>query len=212
MDNEYSFIQQDSSTGSGSGIGALLCPCESENASNSIYIMENFSTTNSERILHNTTAVAPDQESEQEIVGETWQIIYVSLVLTFMFIALISDMVGADMVMVAALTMLMASNIISVQEGIAGFANEGLLTVLVLFVVAAGISHTGALDWYMGKLLGRPKNVTSAQLRLMIPIAIISAFLNNTPVVVVMIPIVQRWGKNVGVSPQQLLMPLSFAR
>ena len=113
--------------------------------------------------------------------------------------------------MIVALTLLMASKIISIQEGLAGFANEGLLTVLVLFVVAAGISHTGALDWYMGKLLGRPNNTASEQLRLMLPIAVISAFLNNTPVVAVMIPIVQRWGKNVGVSPQQLLIPLSFA-
>jgi len=81
----------------------------------------------------------------------------------------------------------------------------------VLFVVAEGISVTGALDWYMGRLLGTPKTGAGAQLRLMIPIAIVSAFLNNTPVVVVMIPIVQRWGKNVGISPQQLLIPLSFA-
>mmetsp|Transcript_27097 Transcript_27097/g.40742 ORF Transcript_27097/g.40742 Transcript_27097/m.40742 type:complete len:1257 (+) Transcript_27097:197-3967(+) len=150
-------------------------------------------------------------ENGDEPKGELWQIIYVSIVLFLMFVALISDQVGADLVMVGALTLLLAPGIISIQEGLAGFANEGLLTVLVLFVVAAGISHTGALDWYMGKLLGRPTSTASAQLRLMIPIAIISAFLNNTPVVVVMIPIVQRWGKNVGVSPQQLLMPLSFA-
>ena len=63
----------------------------------------------------------------------------------------------------------------------------------------------------MGKILGRPKSSAGAQLKLMLPIAIVSAFLNNTPVVVVMIPIVQRWGKNIGVSPQQLLIPLSFA-
>jgi hypothetical protein len=62
-----------------------------------------------------------------------------------MFVALISDRVGADMVMMVALTLLMASKIISIKEGLDGFANEGLLTVLVLFVVAAGISHTGAL-------------------------------------------------------------------
>jgi Na+/H+ antiporter NhaD/arsenite permease-like protein len=85
------------------------------------------------------------------------------------------------------------------------------LTVLTLFVVAEGISKTGALDWYMQKLLGRPKTTASAQLRLMIPVAIVSAFLNNTPVVAVMIPIVQRWGKNIGISTQQLLIPLSFA-
>lgn len=211
MNNEYDLFN----TGA-------LCPCDEEHFDH-LNTREPFESTfhtnanlpidhhtqyTHERFLHNEASNAGDEEPQ----GKLWQIIYVSFVLLFMFIALVSDAIGADMVMVSALTLLMAAQIISVQEGMAGFANEGLLTVLVLFVVAAGISHTGALDWYMGKLLGRPKNATSAQLRLMIPIAIISAFLNNTPVVVVMIPIVQRWGKNVGVSPQQLLMPLSFAR
>ena len=204
---------------------AALCPCKEDDA---MFMIENYNDYYSHAItLEATTTATATYDYENRILqsieneasteeegngGQLWQIIYVSFVLLFMFLALVSDTIGADMVMVSALTLLMASNIISIQEGIAGFANEGLLTVLVLFVVAAGISHTGALDWYMGKLLGRPNNTTSAQLRLMVPIAIISAFLNNTPVVVVMIPIVQRWGKNVGVSPQQLLMPLSFAR
>eukprot|EP00978_Attheya_sp_CCMP212_P041383 scaffold236706_cov48-Attheya_sp.AAC.1 len=148
---------------------------------------------------------------ETDTDGETWEVVYVSFVMLGMFVALLSERVGADWVMLTALTCFMAAGIVTIEEGLKGFANEGLLTVLVLFVVAAGISVTGALDWYMGKVLGRPKSAASAQLRLMIPIAIISAFLNNTPVVAVMIPIVQRWGKNVGVSPQQLLIPLSFA-
>ena len=113
--------------------------------------------------------------------------------------------------MLSALTLCMAANIVTIAEGVSGFSNEGVLTVLVLFVVAAGIQLTGGLDWYMSKLLGRPVNTPAAQLRLMIPIAIISAFLNNTPVVVIMIPIVQKWGKNVGIAPSQLLIPLSFA-
>eukprot|EP00549_Striatella_unipunctata_P022054 CAMPEP_0118726066 /NCGR_PEP_ID=MMETSP0800-20121206/33489_1 /TAXON_ID=210618 ORGANISM="Striatella unipunctata, Strain CCMP2910" /NCGR_SAMPLE_ID=MMETSP0800 /ASSEMBLY_ACC=CAM_ASM_000638 /LENGTH=1154 /DNA_ID=CAMNT_0006634835 /DNA_START=160 /DNA_END=3625 /DNA_ORIENTATION=+ len=145
-----------------------------------------------------------NNELERQLVEskpETWKIVYMCFVLVVMFVALISDRVGADSVMLGALTLCMASEIISVEEGLAGFANQGLLTVLVLFVVAAGISVTGALDWYMGKLLGRPKTTAAAQLRLMIPV------LNNTPVVVVMIPILQRWGKNIGVNPQQLLIP-----
>jgi di/tricarboxylate transporter len=81
----------------------------------------------------------------------------------------------------------------------------------ILFVVAAGIQLTGGLDWYMAKLLGRPKSVQGAQLRLMIPIAFISAFLNNTPVVVVMIPIVQKWCRTLSMPVGQLLVPLSFA-
>jgi hypothetical protein len=148
-----------------------------------------------------------DEEEEVHL----WEILYTCGVFLFMFVALLSDRVGADSVMMVALTAFMASKIISVEEGLAGFANEGVLTVLSLFVVAEGISKTGALDWYMGKLLGRPKTAPSAQLRLMVPIAIVSAFLNNTPVVAVMIPIVLKWAKNIRISAQQLLIPLSFA-
>jgi len=113
--------------------------------------------------------------------------------------------------MLTTLTAFMAAEIISVEEGVEGFANQGLLTVLVLFVVAEGIAKTGALDWYMGKMLGNPKTSASAQLRLMAPVALVSAFLNNTPIVVVMIPIVQKWARQIRVPVQQLLIPLSFA-
>eukprot|EP00526_Cylindrotheca_closterium_P004033 CAMPEP_0113606276 /NCGR_PEP_ID=MMETSP0017_2-20120614/2769_1 /TAXON_ID=2856 /ORGANISM="Cylindrotheca closterium" /LENGTH=1216 /DNA_ID=CAMNT_0000514811 /DNA_START=270 /DNA_END=3920 /DNA_ORIENTATION=- /assembly_acc=CAM_ASM_000147 len=140
-----------------------------------------------------------------------WEIIYTCVVLFAMFAALISDRYGADSVMLTALTAFMAARTITVEEGLDGFSNEGLMSVLTLFVVADGISKTGALDWYMGKLLGRPATAASAQLKLMIPIAVVSAFLNNTPVVAVMIPIVQRWAKNIRISAQQLLIPLSFA-
>eukprot|EP00980_Cylindrotheca_fusiformis_P030570 scaffold25049_cov127-Cylindrotheca_fusiformis.AAC.2 len=151
-----------------------------------------------------------DDDTEDDPVL-LWEIIYTCVVLFLMFVALISDRFGADSIMLTALTAFMAASIISVPEGLDGFANEGLMTVLTLFVVADGISKTGALDWYMGKLLGRPTSAASAQLKLMIPIAIVSAFLNNTPVVAVMIPIVQRWSRNIGISVQQLLIPLSFA-
>jgi len=140
-----------------------------------------------------------------------WQVIYACVVLLFMFIALISDRIGADSVMLSAVTAFMAAGIITLKEGLAGFSNQGLLTVLTLFVVADGISKTGALDWYMGKLLGRPQTAASAQIRLMLPVCVVSAFLNNTPVVIVMIPIVQKWAKNINISAQQLLIPLSFA-
>jgi predicted amino acid-binding ACT domain protein len=80
-----------------------------------------------------------------------------------------------------------------------------------LFVVAHGLTVTGAIDWYIGKLLGTPKSAAGAQLRLMIPVTIVSAFLNNTPIVAVMIPIVLRWARTIRVSASQLLIPLSYA-
>jgi len=140
-----------------------------------------------------------------------WEMIYVVVVLFGMFVALVMDRIGPDMVMVSTLTLFMVSGIISVEEGLAGFSNEGILTVIVLIVVAGGVGHTGALDWYMGKLLGKPETIANSQMRLMVPILLVSAFLNNTPVVALMIPIIQRWSKNIGFSSQQLLIPLSYA-
>jgi di/tricarboxylate transporter len=143
--------------------------------------------------------------------GELWEILVVSITVFFMFAILLSDRIGADWVMIAGLTIFMACQIITISEGLGGFSNEGILTVLVLFVVAEGISRTGALDWYMGKVLGHPKSIAGAQIRLMVPIATLSAFLNNTPIVAVMIPITLRWARNIGVPRQQLMIPLSFA-
>jgi di/tricarboxylate transporter len=113
------------------------------------------------------------------------------------------------MVMLVALTMFMVSGIISIEEGLEGFSNEGVLTVMALFAVAAGISKTCALDWHMSKILGRPKTIPGAQLRLMIPITIVSAFLNSTPVVAIMTPVVERWARNVDMPVQQLMMHVS---
>ena len=120
--------------------------------------------TNNSNSNSNTTTT---NDVEQQQSGSLFQIIYTCIVLFLMFVALISDRVGADSTMMGALTLFMAANIITIEEGLEGFANEGLLTVLVLFVVADGISKTGALDWYMSKLLGRPNTNASAQLRLM---------------------------------------------
>jgi Citrate transporter len=77
--------------------------------------------------------------------------------------------------------------------------------------VAHGLTVTGAVDWYIGKLLGTPKLAAGAQLRLVIPVTLVSAFLNNTPIVSVMIPIVLRWGRTIRVSASQLMIPLSYA-
>ena len=187
---------------------AGYCPCPDPLQQRYLQ-QDNNSTTSPTTITTDDSSASSSSSSSSD--GETWEIVYTCVVLLIMFVALVSDRIGADSVMLAALTAFMAAEIISVQEGLTGFANQGLLTVLVLFVVAEGISKTGALDWYMQKLLGKPSTVASAQLRLMIPIAVVSAFLNNTPVVAVMIPIVQRWAKNNRMSSQQLLVPLSFA-
>jgi di/tricarboxylate transporter len=150
-------------------------------------------------------------EEEAEAPKETWEIVFASIVIIAMFVGLILERIGADHVMLITMTMFMVTEIITVREGLAGFSNSGVITVMILFVVAEGISKTGALDWYMSKLLGSPKTIASAQLRILIPITIFSAFLNNTPIVVVMLPVILQWAKNNRLPKQQLMIPLSFA-
>ena len=150
-------------------------------------------------------------DEEEEGSPPVWQTVVVSVALFIMFMFMLTDKIGPDWVMIAGLTLFMACEIVTVKEGLEGFANEGILTVMALFIVAEGVSRTGALDYYMGLIMGKPKTVAGAQLRLMIPIAILSAFLNNTPIVAVMIPLTLRWAKNIGVPRQQLLIPLSYA-
>ena len=148
---------------------------------------------------------------EEEPPKETWEIAFASVVIFLMFAGLVWERIGADHVMLITMTAFMVAGIITVKEGLAGFSNSGVITVMILFVVAEGISKTGALDWYMSKLLGSPKTIAGAQLRILIPITLVSAFLNNTPIVVVMLPVVLQWAKNNRLPKQQLLIPLSFA-
>lgn len=79
-----------------------------------------------------------------------------------------------------------------------------------LFAVAEGITQTGALDAFFRKVLGRPKTSAGAQIRMMLPVGFWSAFLNNTPVVALMIPIVSSWSRALKISPGQLMIPLSY--
>lgn len=125
--------------------------------------------------------------------------------------AMVRGLAGPDLVLAGAMTALLMFGILTPAQAAEGFGNEGMLTVGVLFVVAAGVESTGAMDWVVRRVLGRPTTTLSAQLRMMLPAAAISAFLNNTPVVAMMLPIVQDWAKRIGISPSKLLMPLSWA-
>src|SRR5690554_2655923 len=115
------------------------------------------------------------------------------------------------MVMMAALVVLSASGIISADQALAGFSNSGLITVVAMFVVAAGIHHSGGVDLLVNHLLRSPKSVRSAQARIALPVALLSGFLNNTPVVATMIPAVHAWSRKIGIPASKLMIPLSYS-
>lgn len=149
---------------------------------------------------------------------EAWITIGIVLV---MLLTLTFTRLAADVVLIAALTLLLVVptqrdgnwkiGVLSVQEAISGFSNPGPLTVGILFVVAAGLVQTGAVEVLVHSLLGRPKSLVHAQVRMMLPVVGVSAFLNNTAVVAMMIPAIRDWAKKLGISPSKLMLPLSYA-
>jgi di/tricarboxylate transporter len=119
--------------------------------------------------------------------------------------------ISPDVIMSAGLTILLVSGVLKPEEALAGFANQGVLTVAVLYVVARGLTETGAIAWIVQYILGRPRNGVQAQMRLMASASALSAFLNNTPVVAVFLPAVKMWARRNNLGLSRLLIPLSYA-
>ncbi|MEE4360555.1 MAG: SLC13 family permease [Pseudomonadales bacterium] len=124
---------------------------------------------------------------------------------------LVSTRITPDLVLMAALTVLSVAGVLTPTEALGGFANDGLITVAALFVVAAGMRDSGAVDLIVQRVLGTPGHYRLALTRLMLPVLLISGFLNNTPVVATMIPAVLRWSRRIAIRPSKLLIPLSYA-
>lgn len=107
--------------------------------------------------------------------------------------------------------MLLVFGVLGPVEALAGFANPGVITIATLYVVAAGLKETGAVQWIARLLLGHPKNQRAAQLRMIAPTGVLSGFMNNTAVVAMFIPAIQDWAQRLGIPASKLLLPLSYA-
>ncbi len=132
-----------------------------------------------------------------------------TIVAVFVIIAVTS--VPLYMTILGGVTLLMVGGIITPQEALAGFSNEGMVTVAALFIVAAGLTETGAIPAVIQRILGRPSGERSAQLRITAPVSIASALLNNTPIVAMMMPVISDWSRRIGIPASRLLIPLSYA-
>ncbi|MBW1833116.1 MAG: SLC13 family permease [Deltaproteobacteria bacterium] len=115
------------------------------------------------------------------------------------------------MVLIAAVTILLLTGIIEPSEAFIGFSNPAVVTIAALFVVAAGVRETGGLDLAARVVLGRPRSLAGGQLRMMFPVSALSAFLNNTPVVAMFVPLITGWARRNHFSVSLMLLPLSYA-
>lgn len=142
----------------------------------------------------------------------TFEVIIVFITLALMLTALATDKMRPGMILFSAVVVFLCTGILSPKELLAGFSNKGMITVALLFLVSEGIRQSGALTQFIKKLLPQEKtSVLKAQLRILPTITVISAFLNNTPVVVIFAPIIKRWANYLKLPATYFLIPLSYA-
>jgi di/tricarboxylate transporter len=136
--------------------------------------------------------------------------ITIATVLT-MFTVLLTTKLRTDLVFLGAIGVLFVTGVLDAKEAFSGFSSTSVVVIGVLFVVVAGLTYTGVLQWMVKHLLGQPDSYSKAIFRLMLPVAALSSFLSNTTVVALFVNIVKMWSKKLGIAPSKLLIPLSYA-
>ncbi len=133
-------------------------------------------------------------------------------VIIIAIILFVTEKIPVDLIALLIICALVVTQVISPAEGISGFSNTATITVAFMFVMSAALLKTGALQFVAYKLADIFKaNFKLGMGLMMLLIALISAFINNTPVVAVFIPVIIQIAKSTGVSPSKMLIPLSFA-
>ncbi len=140
---------------------------------------------------------------------ELW---YTAVLLVLMSILLVVEIVQIELVMFTVLLLLIVGDVITVKEAFSGFSNEGMLTIGLLFILAGALNNTGLLHRMVEFLFGRGNGgIARRLLRILFPVAAVSAFMNNTPVVAMLIPPLRRWAEKYGHSVSRYLLPVSYA-
>ncbi len=138
--------------------------------------------------------------------------IITSVVIVLAVILFISEKLSVDLIALLIIGSLVLTGVISPEEGVAGFSNPATLTVAFMFVISAAILKTGSLQYVAGLLTRTFRNhYQRGVILLMVVVSAVSAFINNTPVVAVMIPVTTQIAKNSGRAASKLLIPISYA-
>lgn len=139
---------------------------------------------------------------------EAWFTLGVIIALVY---ALVREVLRVDLTVLSALGLLLLAGVVTPLEAFSGFSDPAVITIAALYVLAAGIHRTGVLSSIDRFLVARKPKLTGTLVRVMLPTAFMSAFLNNTPVVAMLMPRLQSVAQRTGLSASKLLMPLSFA-
>lgn len=142
------------------------------------------------------------------MAAEAWIVLAVVL---GVFASLVWELASPATTMVAAMVIVLVTGVVTPEQALSGFSNPAPITVAALYVLARAVEKTGVLTTLVNRMLGAGNNHRAALTRLVVPTAAASAFLNNTPIVAMLLPNVQAWAAEKRLSPSKFLMPLSFA-
>jgi di/tricarboxylate transporter len=133
-------------------------------------------------------------------------------VILLMIVALIKEIMRPGLILFSALVIFMVTDILSAEEALSGFSNKAMITVALLFLVSEGVKESGVLNRLGSVILPKKrKPIPRLLMQIMIPVSAISAFLNNTPVVIIFGPMLKKWADKLSLPSQKFLIPLSYA-
>jgi di/tricarboxylate transporter len=135
----------------------------------------------------------------------------ISAILLLTLYLLITEKISVDLTAIGIIVLLVVTRILTPTEAIGGFANPAVITVGAMFVVSKGMMRTGGVEFLGRKIIkAADGNYKLALIIILISVAISSAFINNTPVVILFIPVVMTMCCEFGLSPSKFLIPVSY--
>ena len=136
----------------------------------------------------------------------------ISAILIIAVFFLITEALPLDLTAVAILSVLMITEFLTTEEALRGFANPGVITIGAMFILSRGLVRTGAVEIVSDKLIEYSKgNEKRILIMAMIAAALPSAFMNNTPVVVLLITVIMSVCCEYQLSPSKIIIPVSYA-
>ena len=133
------------------------------------------------------------------------------ILILLMVVCLVLELARPEYIVLFTLSLFILTGVITPAEALRGFSNQELMTIALLFVVAGAVQQSGVLNTAVKKMLGNGRRPRWTLLRMMGAVSAFSAFINNTPIVVMLLSEIKRWCRTNRVSPSKFLIPLSYA-
>jgi di/tricarboxylate transporter len=143
---------------------------------------------------------------------DTFQIVLVLALVAVVFFGMVKELIAPEILALCAVALLLAMGILKTNDVLTVFSNTAPFTVGCLFILSAALERTGVID-AMGQTMARIpwRSPWQALMVMMAGSLVLSAFINNTPIVVIMTPVVIALAHSFNLSPSRFLIPLSYA-